>query len=238
MFIKYEKIYRIPISEFNIGSKLVLSKTETKRLLGAKVIIEEKMDGANTGIIRHKHGFHLQKRGSLVGQSEHEQFGRFWNWACVQNYDKIMSIPVGHLIYGEWMFAQHHIYYNRLPDYFLIIDILKKGKFLNRQKKTDFCTEYGFYQVPFIYEGYINLNELLNFMPTVSAYGDRAEGMVVKRYRKKEYMRGKIVWPEFIKELDDSEHWTRKKLKINKLVSTGSYFPHVPAAPHWMGYHE
>jgi ATP-dependent RNA circularization protein (DNA/RNA ligase family) len=218
MFVKYEKTYRIPVPDYNIGNKLVLGRAETKRLLGAKVTIEEKMDGANSGIIRHKQGFTLQKRGSLVGQSEHEQFGRLHNWANVEKYDNIMAIPIGYLIYGEWMYAQHHIFYNKLPDYFLVIDILKRGKFLNRQQRREFCTEYGFYQVPLLAEGYFTVADLVNLMPVVSMYGDRAEGIVVKRYRKKEYMRGKIVWPEFVKELDESEHWTRKGLQINELA--------------------
>ncbi len=101
MFKKYEKIFRILIPEINVRGKFTLSKDETRLLLGGKVFIEEKMDGANTGIIRHKRGFHLQKRGSLVGQSEHEQFGFFYNWAYQKNYEKIMKLPQRYIVYGR-----------------------------------------------------------------------------------------------------------------------------------------
>ena len=218
MFIKYAKTFRLQVPEFNIGAKLTLSKKEARRLLAAKVTVEEKIDGANTGIIRHKGGFSLQKRGSLVGQSEHEQYGRFHAWAWQEKYDNIMAVPEGHLIYGEWAYAQHHIYYDRLPDYFLIFDILKNGRWFNRDERTNFCYTYEFHQVPLIAEGYFTVGDILNLMPKKSAFGDRAEGIVIKRYRKKEYMRGKVVWPEFIKEIDDSEHWSRKQLRINKLL--------------------
>lgn len=217
MFRKYEKTFRVPIPDFPTGQKFYLSKDETKRLLGAKVTIEEKMDGANTGIIRHKKGFTLQKRGSLVGQSEHEQFGFFHAWANQHAYDRIMTVPIGHLLYGELMYAQHHIYYDQLPDYFLVFDIWNGKKFLNRGLRDEFCWEHGFSQVPFIAENYFTIDELYDIIPRKSGYGDRAEGIVIKRYRKKEYVRGKIVWPEFIKELDESEHWTRKGLRINRL---------------------
>ena len=210
---------RVPIPQFPKAQKFYLTKDETKRLLGARVTIEEKMDGANAGIVRHKKGFTLQKRGSLVGQSEHEQFGFFYNWANQQNYDKIMSVPVGHLLYGELMYAQHHIYYDQLPDYFLIFDIWNGKKFLNSKQRREFCWEYGFSQVPFIAENYFTIDDLYDIIPKESDFGDRAEGIVIKRYRKKEYMRGKIVWPEFIKELDESEHWTRRGLRINKLIT-------------------
>ena len=46
----------------------------------------------------------------------------------------------------------------------------------------------------------------------------KAEGIVIKRYRKKgEYMRAKIVKPEFIKVLEESVHWTHGPIKNNKL---------------------
>jgi len=214
MFRKYEKTYRIRIPQFQVPGKHYLSSDETKRLIGAKVIVEEKMDGANAGIIRHKSGLHLQKRGSLVSTSEHAQFQFFHGWSNV-NYDKIMAIPVGYLIYGELMYAQHNIFYDKLPDYFLVFDIFNGKKFLSREERNEFCEILGFSQVPFISEGYFKLEDLYSLLPKISAYGDRAEGIVIKRYRKKEYMRGKIVWPEFMKTID--EHWTKKDLRKNLL---------------------
>jgi len=217
MFRHYQKTYRIIIPEISVHGKHTLSKDEVKRLLGAKVVVEEKMDGANTGIIRHKKGFSLQKKGSLVAQSEHAQFGFFHNWANHQNYDKIMAIPVGYLMYTELLFAIHTIYYDILPDYVLVIDIWNGKKYLNRKEKDEFCEKYGFYQVPLIAEDYFSIDELHGLIPKESQYGDIAEGIVIKRYRKKEYMRGKIVKKEFMKFLDKSDHWTKNLLKRNRI---------------------
>jgi len=218
MFIKYEKTYRIPIKEIPIGGKFCLSKKEVRILLAGKITAEEKMDGANVGIIRHKNGFMLQKRGSLVGQSEHEQFQYLYNWANRIKYDNIMAVPSGYLIYGEWCYAVHCIYYDRLPDYFLVLDILKdKKRWLSREERDEFCAKYEFTSVPLIAEGYFNITDLYDLIPKESAYGDIAEGIVLKRYRKKEYIRGKIVKPEFIKTLEESDHWTRHSIKENKL---------------------
>jgi len=220
MFRKYEKTFRIRIPQFNVSGKHFLSKKEVKRILGAEVTIEEKLDGANVGIIRHKKGFHLQKRGSLVGQSEHEQFGYFHNWSNNQNYDKIMNIPKGYIVYAELVYIVHHIYYNNLPDYFIVTEVWDGKKYLNRYKKETFCNNYGFYICPLIAQGHFNIDELFDWMPSESEFGDRAEGMIVKRYRKNEHMRGKIVWPNFMKEIDNGEHWVRKPIKINKLRET------------------
>jgi len=218
MFIKYEKTYRIPIKHIAIGGKFCLSRKEVRLLLAGRVTIEEKIDGANVGIIRHKNGFALQKRGSLVAQSEHEQFQYLYNWANRTKYDNIMAVPPGHLIYGEWCYAVHCIYYDRLPDYFLVFDILKdKRKWLNREERNDFCAKYEFASIPFIAEGYCDIANLYDLIPEKSTYGDIAEGIVVKSYRKKRYIRGKIVKPQFIKTFEESEHWTKYNIRENKL---------------------
>lgn len=219
MFIKYEKIYRIPIIEIPIGGKFCLSRKEIRLLLAGKVTIEEKIDGANVGIIRHKSGFTLQKRGSLVAQSEHEQFQYLYNWANRTKYDNIMAIPSGYLIYGEWCYAVHSIYYDRLPDYFLVFDILKdKRKWLDREERDNFCAKYELASVPLIAEGYFSITDLCDLIPKKSAYGDMAEGIVLKRYRKREYIRGKIVKPQFIKILEESEHWAKYNIRKNRSV--------------------
>lgn len=217
MFRKYEKTYRIPIPQIVVPGKHVLSKKEVKALLQGKVVIEEKMDGANAGIIRHKDRFVLQKRGSLVAESEHEQFNFFNNWAKVGNYDKIMAVPSGHIIYGELMYTRHTIYYDSLPDYFLVFDVWDGKNYLSRKKRDVFCEKYGFCQVPLIDEGYFYIEDLYHLIPNESKYGEIAEGIVVKRYSKKNFTRGKIVKKQFIKTLEESQHWTKYNIKVNKL---------------------
>ena len=218
MFKKYDKTYRIIVPQINVKGKLYLPKDEVKLLLGSDVIIEEKLDGANTGIIRHKNGIHLQKRGSLVSTSEHEQFQFFHNWAMYQNREKLMKLPKNYIIYGELMYAIHTVYYNELPDYFLVFDVWDGNKFLKYNDRNDFCIKYDLKQVPFIQKGFFNIDELYDLIPTKSAYGNEAaEGIVIKKYNKKGYIRAKLVREEFVKKVDDSEHWMHKQLKKNML---------------------
>jgi len=217
MFRHYQKTYRIKIPEVPVRGKHCLSKDEVKRLLGATVDIEEKLDGANAGIIRHKTGFTLQKKGSLVGQSEHLQFGYFHNWANRQKYDNIMALPPGYIVYGELMYIVHTIYYNRLPDFFIVIDVWNGREYLKRQDKESFCKEYGFEIIPLVAQGHFDVKDLFSLVPDRSSFGDVAEGIVVKRYRGKDYMRGKVVKKEFMKFLEENIHWTKEKMKVNSL---------------------
>lgn len=220
MFRKYEKTLRAHVPGVEVASKFRLPKDDLKLLLNGRVWVEEKMDGANVGIIRHKQGFHLQKRGSLVGPSEHEQFQFFHNWARYQNQEKLMGLPVGYTVYGELMYAVHSIYYDKLPDWVLVFDVwcAKKGRYLKYEDRRDFCISYGLEMVPLITEGYFGVEDLAGLIPEESQYGYLAEGIVLKRYRKGECRRAKIVKPGFLKMLEEDEHWTRKGVTKNQLA--------------------
>jgi ATP-dependent RNA circularization protein (DNA/RNA ligase family) len=217
MFRKYEKIYRIPVPEFSVKGKHYLCKKDVRLLLNSRVDIEEKLDGANTGVVRHKRGFTLQKRGSLVSLSEHEQFNYFHSWANT-NYENLMSVPKNYTIYTELLYSVHCIYYNNLPDYVIVIDVWNGKRYLSRHEKENFCTKYGLEIVPLIASGIFRVDELHNSIPERSSYGGKIEGIVVKKYKKKKLpLRGKVVLPEFIKSINNI-HWTRQEQKVNKIT--------------------
>ena len=217
MFLKYEKTFRILVPQINIKGKHFLSNDEVKSLLGSEVIISEKLDGANTAIIRHKDTFKLQKRGSLVGESEHAQFNLFRAWSY-ENYEKIMKIPDQTVLYGELMFVHHTIHYDLLPDFFIPFALRnrKNNVYYNRDDMKKLCDEIGFYSAPEITRGVFNKDELFDLIPDKSAFGNEpAEGIVV--WNTKHNTRGKVVREEFQKRMDEDGHWIHKKLTLNKL---------------------
>lgn len=215
MFKKYDRTFHL----FPITSKHNLDASNVKRLLSGRMVIEEKMDGSNVGIIRHSKGFALQKRNSLVGPSTHEQFDFFYNWANHKNYEKIMKVPKRTIIYGELLYAVHTIFYDRLPDHVLVFDVYQNGKWMNYDERREFCSEYEFHMVPLIADGIFTKDEIRDMMPKESAYGEYAEGMVVKRYAKHGYFRAKVVKPEFKKKIEESdEHWSTKIVTKQRLA--------------------
>lgn len=215
MFRKYEKTFRVG----GPPNKRSLTKTEVKQLLGGKIDIEEKLDGANVGIIRHKNGFHLQKRGSLVGQSEHEQFQFFHAWANGEAWERIQSIPPGHIFYGEWLRCVHTIYYDRLPDWFICFDVWDGRRFLSRDERVALVDSIGFSSVPLVASGTANsVQEILDLVPTESDFGDLCEGVVIKKYHKKKgLMKGKIVNDQFYDKMDE-KHWVTLPVRYNKVT--------------------
>lgn len=218
MFRKYEKTYRIRVPQFEIKGKHFLTKAEAKLLLGGKITITEKVDGANTGILRDKDWFRLQKRGSLVDTSEHEQFNFFKAWTN-QNYEKILKVPKKYIVYGELMRITHHIEYDKLPDWFLVFAMYDKSKqrYIEWAKIEDLCNEWEFHTVPLIEKDcYYKRTSLVDLIPKTSNCGSGyAEGIVVWNY--KHQLRGKLVQPRFIKELGEEMHWMNKNVQYNRL---------------------
>lgn len=217
MFRKYEKTYRILVPQIGTKGKHYLSDADVKRLLGGTVSVQEKLDGANVGIIRHKDSFHIQKRGSLVGESEHDQFNLFKAWVY-ENYEKVMAIPEGTILYGELMFCKHTVFYDKLPDYFVAFAWCDRdtNEYYSRDEMVELCDRIGISYVPEIARGVFNKTELFDLIPKTSNFGSEpAEGIVV--WNQKNGMRGKVVREEFQKAMDRTGHWMRQKIKINQL---------------------
>jgi len=222
MFRKYEKTYRIDTTNIFVQGKSNLSYEEKKLLLDKKDELEitEKLDGANVAIIRGKgNNWTLQKRRGLAEEGVHPQFSFFWNWARV-NEEKIQKVPSNWIVYGELMWAMHHIYYDWLPSYFIVFDIFdrRRKQFLHSEVRQKFCENVGFAHVPVLYLGKVKGISLDKFMYIKSkcATDSIAEGIVIKNWTKQ--MRAKIVRPEFMKELEEDDHWMLRAVRKNQLA--------------------
>lgn len=215
---KYEKTYRVKHSQYYVKGKYNLLPSEEKLLLGGTVTITEKMDGANTGLFKRNGQMFLQKRGSLVDDS-HPQFKFFKNQWYWNNYEKLEQLPDNTVTYGELMRCTHTIYYDKLPDWWLVFDIydLKKKQYLPWHEVARICYDIGLSTVPHVFTGNgINRNAISKVMPIQSSFGGRAEGVVIKNYKRQ--IRGKVVHPEFVKDPSFKRHWSSRRATFNKLV--------------------
>lgn len=217
-FRKFDKIYRIEMPNYPIKGKYHLAKKREKLLFsGNKVALFEKVDGGNTGIYKAKGKTFLQKKGSNIDDS-HPQYSFFKNEWYYKNLDKINRLIDNTVTYGELVRCVHTIEYNKLPDWWLVFDIydLETNTYWPWWQVKEVCDDAGLHTVPFIYEGKVRKNELDSFMPEKSAYGEIAEGIVVKNYRTQ--VMGKYVKPFFVKAVNESEFWRNRKIRLNKVV--------------------
>lgn len=130
MSIEIVKFVRTPHLE---GSKLQsgdedLSQVRISDLVGKRVIVEEKVDGANAGIsFTHAGEMMLQSRGHyLVGGPREKHWDLFKQWAATHETSLYNILSDKYILYGEWLFAKHTVFYDLLPHYFLAFDIFDK----------------------------------------------------------------------------------------------------------------
>lgn len=191
---------------------------------GLTVVVEEKVDGANMGISINRNGTIVaQNRSHFVSSSYHPQFALLDKWIH-RHSDDLWEIlePGRHILYGEWLYATHSVYYSTLPDWFIAYDIFdrKENAFLPRDIVRAMISRTKISHVPIVFEGEIScLDHLISLVDGPSAYSEdgRREGIVIRLYDAHRLVqRFKIVRNDFIA---GNERWNRSsKLALNKLA--------------------
>lgn len=139
-----ESIYKYPRTRHVEGSDLQpgdedLAVVPFAALAGRHLVVEEKMDGANSAISFTLEGrLLLQSRGHyLAGGPRERQFDLFKRWASRYAGELWEALGSRYVLYGEWLYAKHTIYYTDLPHYFLEFDALDTvdGAFLSTARR-------------------------------------------------------------------------------------------------------
>ena len=88
---------------------------------GKYLVLEEKVDGANCGIsFNSDKKMLLQSRGHyLTGGYGERQFDLFKLWAGCFESQLYLLLSDRYILYGEWLYAKHTVFYDRLPHYFM-----------------------------------------------------------------------------------------------------------------------
>ena len=60
-----------------------------------------------------------------------------------------------YLLYGEWLYARHTIYYDALPHYFLEFDVLDRstGEFLSTDRRRELLSGVPIVSAPVLWRG-------------------------------------------------------------------------------------
>jgi hypothetical protein len=138
------QIFKYPRTQHIRGSRLQagdedLADVPIESLATRNLIVEEKMDGANCAIsFGHDGRLLLQSRGHyLQGGPRERQFDLFKTWANTFANDFRAVLGERFVMYGEWLYAKHTVFYNGLRHYFLEFDILdlEKQEFLSTHRR-------------------------------------------------------------------------------------------------------
>lgn len=163
------KILKYPRTPHLEGSRLQegdedLSQVQFDYVLGKNIVIEEKIDGANTAISFDGEGnLLLQSRGHyLIGGYRERHYNLFKQWANTNQDTLFDALSNRYVMYGEWMYAKHAVFYDALPDYFMEFDIYdrERGVFLDTPSRRAITEKMGIISsVPVLASGVFKTKE-------------------------------------------------------------------------------
>ena len=165
--LKIQKYPRTPHIE---GSRLQpgdedLSQIPFEAIRGRHLVVEEKCDGANSAVSFAPDGeLLLQSRGHfLTGGYRERHFNLMKQWANAHRDELFALLGRKYIMYGEWMYAKHTVFYDALPHYFLEFDILDRetGTFLDTPTRQAMLRGAPVVSVPVLGEGVFRSREEL-----------------------------------------------------------------------------
>ncbi|MBI4606501.1 MAG: RNA ligase family protein [Planctomycetes bacterium] len=153
---KYPRTPHIQGSRFQPGDE-DLAAVPFEALAGRHLVVEEKLDGANTGIRFDATGqLLLQSRGHyLTGGPREKRFDLFKRWAHSLAERLRPVLGQRHVLYGEWLYAKHTVFYDQLPHYFLEFDVLdlETDEFLPTERRRGLLSGLPIVSVPVLLRG-------------------------------------------------------------------------------------
>lgn len=176
--IKYPRTPHLEGSRLQPGDE-DLSQIPFSNIAGRHLVVEEKCDGANTAVSFDGEGnLLLQSRGHyLDGGWGERHYNLFKQWAQVHKEAFRRVLGSRYIMYGEWMYAKHTVFYDRLPHYFLEFDILDRetGTFFDTKTRREMLRDLPVASVPVLAEGTFADREALlkNLGPSPYISGDQ-----------------------------------------------------------------
>lgn len=163
------RIVKYPRTQHLQGSRLQegdedLSQVPFNEIFGKNIVIEEKIDGANSAVSFDGEGnLLLQSRGHyLDGGFRERHYNLMKQWANFNRDLFYNALGSRYIMYGEWMYAKHTVFYDALPDYFMEFDIFDRERqvFLDTPSRKKITEKIGIISsVPVLAEGVFRSKE-------------------------------------------------------------------------------
>lgn len=170
--IKYPRTRHLEGSRLQVGD--IGDDKPLAELKGQDLVVEEKLDGANCAISFDGAGnLLLQSRGHyLVGGGRERHFNLLKTWAHAHAHQFFPVLGSRYIMYGEWLYAKHTVFYDRLPHYFFEFDVLDRetGGFLSTAARRDRLHGLPIMPVPVLFTGALTSIDQVEGLVTRSLY--------------------------------------------------------------------
>ncbi len=234
LFTKFPSTPHLTVLEgASVRDDKVLTAAERDAFLSHRVVVEEKVDGANLGLSFDGDGvLRAQNRGSFLSEPMAGQWKTLPEWLAIRSERFFDLLTDRYILFGEWCYATHSVRYEKLPDWFIGFDVFDsaESRFVCKSRREEFLKALALHSVPVLASGVLSLGEVTKLQGQ-SRFGDSpAEGLYL-RYDDGDWLgqRAKLVRSGFIQSIN--QHWSRGPLRKNDLAihqpqGVGPRFPH------------
>ena len=220
--MKYPRTYHLPYSPGATKDDKKLQDGWFENYRGKEIVITEKLDGEN---------IHMTQK-DCYARSDGAPTRSPWSrniWDPQEGlYWKIKSlIGPNETIFGENLYGEHSIHYNKLTDYFHLFAANDGFNWYSWDNVKGFAQIMDIPHVPELWRGIVykekDLEELVNkFVYVPSIFGDQREGVVIrlaKSFPIEDFSKYICKWVR-PNHVQTDKHWTRnwKKAELNKII--------------------
>lgn len=199
-----------------------LTPQEYQELFSGELSIEEKVDGANLGILFDENAnLVLQNRGAYLVSPFEGQFQLLSPWLNKIRDELFDVLEDRFILFGEWCLARHSIEYDKLPDWFLAFDIFDRRaeSFVHPLERDKLVAKIDLQTVPRLQTGHCDLETLERLLSSTQSklrVNGPMEGVVLRPLESGHIVRvAKLVRPDFTQSIE--VHWTKGELIKNKV---------------------
>lgn len=189
----------------------VLPSAEVRGWLDARTVVEEKLDGANVAVWWDDGRPAVASRGGPDAMDRAGQLGPLRAWVGRHLGPLAELCAGGWALYGEWLWLQHTVGYDALPDLLVVLDLHHADiGFAPHDERRTRVVRAGLVPPPVVFEGVLGDVEALLALIGTSRFGhEPMEGLVLRRDATD---RCKVVRPGFVRAGDDQIARTRNAL--------------------------
>lgn len=214
-FPKYPRTYHLE------GSKGIKESNNIpfNSILGVNLVVEEKVDGSCVGIAFDQERLILKHRNNEVNGMEWDLLKKWIKDQEELFYDILEN---RYIMYGEWLYATHTIYYDKLPHFFLEYDIFDRQ---NQYFLSTVCRQKMLENTPITSVNILGRGIFTSTSEITNLFGQsfyRSSGSMEGLYLKLEdsdkvLARYKFISKDFLDQiLSSGSHWKDRPLTRNK----------------------
>lgn len=211
---KYPRTYHLPYSPGTTNDDRISDGVNS--LIGKEIIITEKLDGSNTGMVDE----------GVYGRSHAVFTKNPWDQEVRQLHKLSVEDELGDgvFLFGENMEGIHSIEYTNLTSYFYIFGIRDNDIWIPWEKIEEYSYLLDIPTVPVLFKGVVNTTKELqqiveDLVSKPSELGGQREGIVVRTagmFHNDDFADNVMKWVRK-GHVSTDVHWTRnwKRSKLN-----------------------